>query len=507
MTAPVVSIEQAFADPQLLGAALGNLATWTTWRSVLKAAYGRPLNQREHRAFAAVAGDRQPPKHKVKELVAVVSRRAGKGRIAGAVAAYEAALVDHSKHLAPGEKPVVACISPTRAQANVVKDYTLGFFEASDILRGEVVETTADEIRLRNGVTITTLTSDYRTLRGRTLLCAIIDEAAFLRDELSAAPDIEAARALLPGLSTTGGSLLVLSSPYRRSGLLHQRHRDFFGKDDGNTLVVSGPSVLFNPTLDTAMIEAARASDPQAAISEWDGEFRSDLAQFLADDLIDPAIDRGRPLELPPQENTVYFAFTDASAGRHDAFTICIVHRQGEKIVADVVKGRKPPFDPASAAQEFAALAKEYGCRVITGDNFAAGWVAGAFTAAGIDYRRSLLTRSELYLEGLPQFARGVVSIPYHPQLSRELRLLERRTARSGKDSVDHGVGGSDDYANALFGALQLAAKPSHQPNVLPIIVTTPRVCFGDFGGGYGGTRNSALGVPMDRRDSWARWR
>jgi hypothetical protein len=35
---------------------------------------------------------------------------------------------------------------------------------------------------------------------------------------------------------------------------------------------------------------------------------------------------------------------------------------------------------------------------------------------------------------------------------------LERRTSRSGKDTVDHGVGGHDDVANAVAGAIWLAA-------------------------------------------------
>jgi hypothetical protein len=46
------------------------------------------------------------------------------------------------------------------------------------------------------------------------------------------------------------------------------------------------------------------------------------------------------------------------------------------------------------------------------------------------------------------------------PCLTRELRLLERRTHRSGKDSVDHGAGGSDDHANVVFGACWLALQP-----------------------------------------------
>ena len=79
---------------------------------------------------------------------------------------------------------------------------------------------------------------------------------------------------------------------------------------------------------------------------------------------------------------------------------------------------------------------------------------------AGLDYQRSALSRSELYIEGLPLFARGLVRVPDHPMLTRELRLLERRATRSGRDSVDHGSAGSDDYANSLFGVLhRLSAR------------------------------------------------
>jgi DNA-directed RNA polymerase subunit RPC12/RpoP len=39
-------------------------------------------------------------------------------------------------------------------------------------------------------------------------------------------------------------------------------------------------------------------------------------------------------------------------------------------------------------------------------------------------------------------------------RLATQLCSLERRTARSGKDSVDHPVGGHDDLANSACGAL-----------------------------------------------------
>ena len=55
----------------------------------------------------------------------------------------------------------------------------------------------------------------------------------------------------------------------------------------------------------------------------------------------------------------------------------------------------------------------------------------GAIVASSISRARS---RSRaIYLECIPLFARGLVSLPDHPKLLRELRLLERHTHRTAK--------------------------------------------------------------------------
>src|SRR2546423_837379 len=74
-------------------------------------------------------------------------------------------------------------------------------------------------------------TNNFRTVRGRTLVGVIFDEVAFWRDETSATPDVEVYRAVKPALDASGGMLIGISSPYRRTGLLAARHRDHFGKD------------------------------------------------------------------------------------------------------------------------------------------------------------------------------------------------------------------------------------------------------------------------------------
>jgi hypothetical protein len=73
---------------------------------------------------------------------------------------------------------------------------------------------------------------------------------------------------------------------------------------------------------------------------------------------------------------------------------------------------------------------------------------------------RSDKPKSQIYIESLPLFARSAISIPDHAKLLRELRLLERRTHRSGKDTVDHGRSGSDDHANALAGCAVNVIQP-----------------------------------------------
>jgi Terminase large subunit, ATPase domain len=464
MTASLCTIDKALVDEALLGAALeGNIAPWRTWRIALKGAFGLPLSDDERKIFSAIAGGRNPPAKRVRELWCVIGRRGGKSKIAAALATYHALFVPHK--LSRGEKGLVLVLAASRDQAQVVFDYVRGFLEASPVLAQEILDITRTEIRLRNGIVIAVRSNSFRTIRGRTLLCCIFDEVGFWRDETSAVPDREVYTAVLPTMMTTGGMLISISTPYRKLGLLHQKWRDHYAQDDPDVLVVQGASSTFNPLLTPEVIAAQRAADPEGALAELDADFRIDVSSFLDDSLIDRAIDHGRPLELPPVSTRRYSAFTDASGGRRDHYTVAIGHKDGERYVVDLVRGAAPHFDPMETTKQYAALLSAYGIQRVTGDNFAQEWVAGAWRSCGINYEQSKLVRSDIYLECLPTFTRGLVSLPDHARLLRELRLLERHTHRSGRDTVDHGKHGSDDYCNSVCGTLQmLASGPLYSP-------------------------------------------
>jgi hypothetical protein len=456
-----IAIDRALADPGLLGGALGDLSSWSTWLAVLKSAFGLALTETELATFVKVAGDRPPPARQVRELWAVVARRSGKSRVAAALAVFLALFQRHK--LAKGETGYVLALAASADQAKNVFQYCTGFIDGSDVLRREVASITAHEIRLRNNVIVGVHVNSYRTIRGKTLLATIFDEVSFWRDEASATPDVETYRAVMPSLIASNGMLIGISTPYRRAGLLYAKHRDHFARASDDVLVVQGDSATFNPTLSSALIESHRQSDPESAVSEWwDAQFRSDISALLTEDLVELAIDRSRPPELPPQTGVRYKCFIDASGGRHDSYTVCIGHKdQSGRFVCDVLRGKEPPFDPQEVTREYGALAKEYGCTRVAGDAYSADWIVAAFRECGITYQRSDKSRSDLYLEGLPLFSRGLVSLPEHRCLCRELRLLERHVSRAGRDRVDHGRGGSDDYANAVFGVLHLAVAGS----------------------------------------------
>ncbi len=130
------TIDRALTDHRLLGAGFDDLATWRTWRAVLKAAFAVELDDDERAIFASVAGDRQPPTKRVRELWCVVGRRGGKSRMAAALAVYQALFVQYK--LARGERGMVLVIAGSMDQAKTVFGYIEGFLQASPTLAKEV---------------------------------------------------------------------------------------------------------------------------------------------------------------------------------------------------------------------------------------------------------------------------------------------------------------------------------------------------------------------------------
>lgn len=387
-------------------------------------------------------------------------RRSGKSRLTSVIGVYLAAQ-DYTQILAPGETAIIVLIAPTRDQAALLLEYTRGLVQASEILRAELVADKNHSLEFTNRTRIEVVAGSYRNVRGRTLAGAVIDEAAFLRSDESAQPDVELYRALMPALATLKGRMIVISSPHRKVGLMYDLYKRHYGdQGNGRGLYVQASTRVLNPTIGAETIDEALASDPEAARSEWLAEWRSDISEYLSDADITCAVQRGRRM-LPRTSQFHYASFIDPSGGRHDAMTLAVAHREGQsRVVLDALKIFEPPFDVDSAVAAFAETLSAYGLSSAAGDRYGGEWVAQAFARYGISYLPSEHDKSVIYSSMIPLFGQGMVELLDIPRLETELRLLERKARPGGRgDNIDHGRNGHDDAANAACGALLLAAN------------------------------------------------
>jgi hypothetical protein len=265
-------ITAMMSDAALLGPWFSG-PSWDAWRAILKAAFALPMSAEERLLFRSVA-QRDPPPRRVRELWVIAGRRAGKDSVASGIGTYYAALQDYSAALRPGESAHVMALAVDRLQARILLRYIRGYFAGVPMLGALIERETTEGLELSTRAELSIQTNDFRSVRGRTIACAVLDECAFWRDDNSASPDTETYNALVPGMATLPDSLLLgISSPYRRGALLYERWRSHYGKANDDVLVIQAPSRALNPTLPQRVVDEAMERDPAAGragvLGEW----------------------------------------------------------------------------------------------------------------------------------------------------------------------------------------------------------------------------------------------
>ena len=147
--------------------------------------------------FREVAGGREPPKKRVRELHIVAGRRGGKDIVAAAIATC-AALQDYSAYLRTGELASVVCLAVSRDQARIVHGYIAGYFSSLPELKPLIERQTDEVLTLRNSVEVVVSTANFRSIRGKTIAVAILDEVAYWRSDDTTNPDREIFNAIEP---------------------------------------------------------------------------------------------------------------------------------------------------------------------------------------------------------------------------------------------------------------------------------------------------------------------
>lgn len=453
-----LNIIDAIENPKLFRPLFKDPRTWWSWFVLLKTLFALDMTRQEKKLYRKCTGRRKPPVKPFKELWAIIARRGGKSFMASIVAVFLALFFDFKKYLSPGERGVIQIVASDKAQARVIFKYISAILNSSPVFSQHIINETQVLIELSTGIDIEVMACSFRSIRGRTVVCAIFDEIAFWRVE-GVTPDREILNAVRPSMATIPTSLLlVLSSPYARKGVLYDTHKTYFGKHDPDVLVWQAETRLMNPTISKSLIDRESKKDPVAAASEWGAKFRSDIESYVRREALEAVIVKGR-YELPFTTGITYRAFCDPSGGSKDSMTLAISHSEGRRQIVDLIKEAKPPFSPDAVCRDFAQTLKSYGLTTVTGDRYAGQWPTERFKVHGIRYEPSKKPKSAIYQDFLPLINSNRVELLDNDRMFQQILNLERRTSRSGKDSIDHSPGGHDDISNVVAGCVTLPKR------------------------------------------------
>jgi hypothetical protein len=271
-----MTIVDALASPDLFGAlpAFRDLSTWGAWIVFLKAVYGLPMEEAELAIFRKHTGRTAPRQGGYPEAVCVVGVQSGKSRIAAAVMGYEALIGEDGTH-------ALTIAQDHRGAMRVLLKYAREPFQVLDSYRAEVARETADSLELKSGVCLSAYPCRPEAVRGLRACVVLIDELAFFQATDGRPTDREMLRVARGRVATTGGRLIVLSSPYAQIGALWDLHRTHYGRDDSDTLVWQASAPEMNPLLSADYLKRMREEDPEAAESEVEGRFRAGLSQLF----------------------------------------------------------------------------------------------------------------------------------------------------------------------------------------------------------------------------------
>jgi hypothetical protein len=387
--------------------------------------------------------------------------------------------------LAPGEHAFAIIVAPDLRLARQALRYIVGAVRAVPSLARLIVgEAGKDSFTIRRPdgrhVTFECLpcTRGGSAVRGRSLVGAVMSEAAFFRDADSVVNDLELYKAILPRL-IPGAQLIIESTTWLSQGLLYDLHRDNFGAPE-SALVGHCPTRLLraDDARTMAIIASEEKRDPDAAALEFgDRLFISGGATiFLEPVWIERAVNVQRP-DVVFAPNHARGAGADVGLIK-DSSAIGVVSchaNQFELLALEELRPKKgEPLKLSAVIAAFALVLRAHGLAEFLADGHVRE-PAREFAdhekiqIVGAPEGRAGKEQTYLLLQGL--FREGRISLPDHPRLLAQLRAVVARPAPGGGfvfTSPRRASGGHGDLVSALvlavFAASIAQADNARQP-------------------------------------------
>lgn len=277
-----------------------------------------------------------------KELILVIGRRSGKSTLSSLIASYELYKLLRRGYpqvyygMPPGSDIRVLCVANDKNQASIVFQEMKGYMNQVDYFKSSSAHDTQTYVQFRSesdrkrfgDAGKATITAAFNScvakgLRGRGIICVILDEFAFFVDESNKSSAEAVYRALTPAtrqftprdpsdrrvaIGPSDGRIIVISSPDAKDGYFYSLYNTAIsgGKAGANMLMIQAPTWEVRPDLSEEDYEVDYAKDPKSFDTEFGAQFSDrvrgwieverDLTDCIIKDL--KPIMRGQPREL-----------------------------------------------------------------------------------------------------------------------------------------------------------------------------------------------------------------
>lgn len=449
---------------------LNDQTTSPSQLAFLKAFYGLDLSDREREICCRGTGRETYVSRVQRETTLLAGRRAGKTKLAAIIASYEA-FRDH--RIPRGEHAYVMLIAPTLAQAKLAFDYILKNIQSSEILSAKIKRVRGNEVELKNGIIIGCYPCSRVSVRGRSAVAIICDEICFWRNEVTSIHnDEEVLAALRPSMASFSSSKLIkISTPNIKRGVVYEELQRR-GELDYDVWHLTTQEL--NPTVSDEFLEAERKRSPEDFNREYLAQFVDSVTALIDPELLARCVINGRR-ELPPVPGMPYAAAIDAGFRRSD-FGMAIAHRTDEGLIlVDCVPfwtgSKHAPLGFQWVCGQVAGILRQFGINVLKGDQYCAVAIKEEFLKLGISYDEvtfSRTIRAQIFNNLLHLIVQGLIELPDHPELLRQLRSLEIHRSTDGSIDVRPAYGQKDDLAVVValcvFDLLQSANNSAPVP-------------------------------------------
>ena len=448
-----ISLDDFCSDSQLIGEPLSK-----SWSTFFRAVEGLSLDEERQDLFKRCTGREAYEPRVYSEVLAIAGRRSEKTSSFLKYLLWKIATFDRIGGSSRNELLRVPVIAQDLRIAKDLKTTAESYVRRSPILSKSVGEFLTNEIKFKNGISLTCYPATWRSTRGLSVPFCFLDELAFV--EIEGASQVELVRQVKPAMIRFGEArrLCKATTPWRSTD--HVAEEFSRRNEHPEKLVWQAATWVMTDRVDRKLLEEERRTDPSYFAREYEALFTADAESFIPLADIDAAVITGRS-EVPPSQSMKgsYIAAIDASSltGR-DRFVFGIAHRavrgsaSGYGPSVDLLRGWTRSPVP-QVCDEIAAISKTYGIRTIVADQHGYVFLRELMASRGIELRQlPFTTRSkpELFLELKLALAQGRMQLLDHPEALRELRMLESKRTSGGHYSIAAPRGAHDDYPAVL---------------------------------------------------------